>query len=167
MGALIAAPIADRIGRRLSVTVWCGIVAVGFIVQISASHHWYQVMIGRWVSGLGVGALSLLVPMYQGISLGVSRSFKDADPPQLRRLLAIFVVHSSAHISSSSHWVSSSLPASTSAHMNTNAVVLSHGVSPSALDLSGSEFSLVEFCYSPKLLDMLIARDVQKKLKPQ
>jgi SP family sugar:H+ symporter-like MFS transporter len=71
MGALIAAPIADRIGRRLSVTFWCGVVAVGFIVQISASHHWYQVMMGRWVAGLGVGALSLLVPMYQGLSLGM------------------------------------------------------------------------------------------------
>jgi MFS transporter, SP family, sugar:H+ symporter len=67
-GALIAAPIADRIGRRISVTFWCAILAVGFIVQISASHHWYQIMMGRWVAGLGVGALSLLVPMYQGVS---------------------------------------------------------------------------------------------------
>lgn len=66
-GALIAAPIADRIGRRISVTFWCAILAVGFIVQISAEHHWYQVMMGRWVAGLGVGALSLLVPMYQGL----------------------------------------------------------------------------------------------------
>jgi MFS transporter, SP family, sugar:H+ symporter len=71
MGALIAAPIADRIGRRISVTFWCAIVAVGFIVQISASKHWYQVMMGRWVAGLGVGALSLLVPMYQGMLHGI------------------------------------------------------------------------------------------------
>jgi SP family sugar:H+ symporter-like MFS transporter len=62
----VAAPIADRIGRRISVSFWCAIVAVGFIVQISASNKWYQVMMGRWVAGLGVGALSLLVPMYQG-----------------------------------------------------------------------------------------------------
>ena len=51
----------------MSVTLWCAVLAVGFIVQISASHHWYQVMMGRWVAGLGVGALSLLVPMYQGV----------------------------------------------------------------------------------------------------
>ena len=38
---------------------------VGMIVQISAENKWYQVMMGRWVAGLGVGALSLLVPMYQ------------------------------------------------------------------------------------------------------
>ena len=79
MGALIAAPIADRIGRRLSVSFWCGICGVGFIVQISAIHHWYQVMMGRWVAGLGVGALSLLVPMYQGLSLGGVQDHYDAD----------------------------------------------------------------------------------------
>lgn len=65
MGALIAAPVADRIGRRLSISVWCIVVSIGFIIQIAATNAWYQVMIGRYISGLGVGALSLLVPMYQ------------------------------------------------------------------------------------------------------
>lgn len=65
MGALVAAPVADRIGRRLSISVWCIVVSIGFIVQIAANTAWYQVMIGRYISGLGVGALSLLVPMYQ------------------------------------------------------------------------------------------------------
>jgi len=69
IGALVAAPIADKIGRRLSVSFWATVFAVGLIVQISASKHWYQVMMGRWVAGLGVGALSLLVPMYQGRSI--------------------------------------------------------------------------------------------------
>lgn len=65
-GALIAAPIADKIGRRLSVTLWSIVVSIGFVIQISADTAWYQVMIGRFIAGLGVGALSLLVPMYQG-----------------------------------------------------------------------------------------------------
>ncbi|EXJ86564.1 MFS transporter, SP family, sugar:H+ symporter [Capronia epimyces CBS 606.96] len=64
IGALVAAPIADLIGRRLSVTFWCIIFCVGNIVMISSDHHWYQMMMGRWNAGLGVGALSLLVPMY-------------------------------------------------------------------------------------------------------
>ena len=64
-GALMGAPVADRIGRRLSICFWSIIVSVGFIIQIAANTAWYQVMIGRFVSGLGVGALSLLVPMYQ------------------------------------------------------------------------------------------------------
>ncbi|KIW24314.1 uncharacterized protein PV07_10041 [Cladophialophora immunda] len=64
IGALVAAPIADFIGRRLSVTFWCVVFCIGNIVMISSEHHWYQIMMGRWVAGLGVGALSLLVPMY-------------------------------------------------------------------------------------------------------
>lgn len=67
IGALVGGPIADWIGRKPSVSLWCLILSVGFIVQISADRHWYQIMMGRWVSGLGVGALSLLVPMYQGM----------------------------------------------------------------------------------------------------
>jgi MFS family permease len=35
------------------------------VVQITSTYAWYQVMIGRLVAGFGVGALSLLVPMYQ------------------------------------------------------------------------------------------------------
>jgi len=62
----VAAPIADKIGRRLSITFWCCIFSVGNIVMISSEYHWYQMMMGRWVAGLGVGALSLLVPMYMG-----------------------------------------------------------------------------------------------------
>ncbi|KAK5719284.1 hexose transporter hxt5 [Elasticomyces elasticus] len=64
-GALIAGPVADRIGRRWSIFGWCLVFHVGNIVQISAPvHHWYHVMMGRFVLGLSVGALSLMVPMY-------------------------------------------------------------------------------------------------------
>jgi SP family sugar:H+ symporter-like MFS transporter len=65
IGALVAAPIADRIGRKLSLSFWCVIASVGFLIQIAAVRAWYQIVIGRFVTGLGVGALSLLVPMYQ------------------------------------------------------------------------------------------------------
>lgn len=65
IGALIAAPIADFIGRRQAISWSTVIVGIGLIVQISSNHHWYQVMMGRWVAGLGVGELSMIVPMYQ------------------------------------------------------------------------------------------------------
>ncbi|KAI9371715.1 general substrate transporter [Aspergillus egyptiacus] len=69
IGALIAAPIADRIGRKWSISVWCVMICVGITIQISAPvGKWYQVAMGRWVAGLGVGGLSLLVPMYQAES---------------------------------------------------------------------------------------------------
>ena len=64
IGALVGGPLADLIGRRLSITFWCCIFCVGNIVMISSEHHWYQIMMGRLVAGLGIGALSLLVPMY-------------------------------------------------------------------------------------------------------
>ncbi|EPE03992.1 hexose transporter [Ophiostoma piceae UAMH 11346] len=65
IGALASAPIADRIGRKYSISLGSLIIAVGFIVQISATRDWVQIALGRWVTGLGVGCLSLLVPMYQ------------------------------------------------------------------------------------------------------
>lgn len=68
LGALLAAPLADRIGRRYSISFWCAVASAGFVVQIASISAWYQVMIGRFISGFGVGALSLLVPMYQGES---------------------------------------------------------------------------------------------------
>jgi SP family sugar:H+ symporter-like MFS transporter len=69
IGALVGAPMADILGRKWSISVWCAILTVGLIVQItSPSGHWWQMVIGRWVTGLGVGGCSLVVPMYQGES---------------------------------------------------------------------------------------------------
>lgn len=65
IGALVAAPIADRIGRKLSMTFWSIIHIVGIIVQIATDSNWVQIAMGRWVAGLGIGALSSVVPMYQ------------------------------------------------------------------------------------------------------
>jgi SP family sugar:H+ symporter-like MFS transporter len=94
MGALIGGPVADLIGRKWSISAWCLMLHLGLVVQISSPQgKWYQseflaapcsprlvaarqmlmrfqfiVVIGRYIAGLGVGALSLLVPMYQGES---------------------------------------------------------------------------------------------------
>ncbi|TGJ88232.1 hypothetical protein E0Z10_g564 [Xylaria hypoxylon] len=65
IGALVAAPIADKIGRRLSVSLWCGVTSVGFVIQIASNNAYEQIVVGRLIAGFGVGALSLLVPMYQ------------------------------------------------------------------------------------------------------
>ncbi|KAH0019679.1 general substrate transporter, partial [Aureobasidium melanogenum] len=64
LGAIIAAPIADRLGRRMCILIGNIVFWIGMIVQMTSTHHWYQVAIGRWVAGLGVGALSVLTPMY-------------------------------------------------------------------------------------------------------
>ncbi|KAK0271627.1 hexose transporter hxt5 [Friedmanniomyces endolithicus] len=65
IGAIGSAPIADIFGRRVCIVTWCLVFCVGVIIQISTEQHWYQLAIGRWVAGLGVGGLSVLTPMYQ------------------------------------------------------------------------------------------------------
>jgi MFS transporter, SP family, sugar:H+ symporter len=68
IGALAAAPIADSIGRRPSISIWAAVTSVGFIIQVASENAWEQFMIGRLVAGFGVGGLSLIVPMFQSES---------------------------------------------------------------------------------------------------
>ncbi|KAI1202910.1 MFS sugar transporter-like protein [Nemania serpens] len=63
-GALAAYPLADILGRK-----WCLIYAsiftlVGVIFQAAASGHLEPLYIGRFVAGLGVGASSVVNPIY-------------------------------------------------------------------------------------------------------
>ena len=63
-GALASAPIADIFGRRVCIVTWNLMFCIGVIVQITTMDDtWYQVALGRWVAGLGVGGLSVLTPM--------------------------------------------------------------------------------------------------------
>ncbi|KAK9385274.1 hypothetical protein V1515DRAFT_646404 [Lipomyces mesembrius] len=68
IGSLIAAPIADRIGRRLTISFWAFFFMIGTVLEISSSHVWVQFAMGRFVGGHGIGALSVVVPMYQSES---------------------------------------------------------------------------------------------------
>ncbi|KAG9037599.1 hexose transporter hxt1 [Tulasnella sp. JGI-2019a] len=65
MGALMGAKIAEVLGRRKAMSVECAVVAIGTLIQVVSFHAWYQVAIGRLVTGLGIGALSAAVPLYQ------------------------------------------------------------------------------------------------------
>ncbi|KAK5127371.1 hypothetical protein LTR85_006710 [Meristemomyces frigidus] len=66
IGALLSAPIADVFGRRWCIVVWNIVFCIGVIVQICTfDDTWYQIALGRWVAGFGVGGLSVLTPMYQ------------------------------------------------------------------------------------------------------
>ncbi|GAA5840759.1 hypothetical protein JCM11251_001691 [Rhodosporidiobolus azoricus] len=64
-GSLIGATLADRLGRKKAVVVDNIILIIGVVVQVASVSAWYQVMIGRIITGLGVGALSAVVPLYQ------------------------------------------------------------------------------------------------------
>lgn len=65
VGALVAAPITDRFGRKKSISLWASIYVVGQIVEIATVSKWHQLVAGRLIEGIGVGGLSVLTPMYQ------------------------------------------------------------------------------------------------------
>ncbi|QRC93758.1 hypothetical protein JI435_039430 [Parastagonospora nodorum SN15] len=65
VGALAGSYTADWWGRRKSLSFGVAIFVIGNIIQITAMYSWVHLMIGRIVAGLGVGILSVGVPMFQ------------------------------------------------------------------------------------------------------
>ena len=49
---------------KYSMIVWSIIFSIGVIIQMAANTVWQQVAVGRLIAGAGVGALSIMVPMY-------------------------------------------------------------------------------------------------------
>ena len=45
-------------------TFWSIIFIIGVIIQMAATNVWQQIAVGRLIAGAGVGALSIMVPMY-------------------------------------------------------------------------------------------------------
>ncbi|KGR13187.1 sugar porter (SP) family MFS transporter [Candida albicans P57072] len=64
IGALFLSKMGDMYGRRVGIMGAMVIYIVGIIVQIASQHAWYQVMIGRIITGLAVGMLSVLCPLF-------------------------------------------------------------------------------------------------------
>ncbi|RSH89617.1 hypothetical protein EHS25_002168 [Saitozyma podzolica] len=64
VGSLFAGPGADFASRKYSIAAWCIVFMLGVAVQTGANEAVACIYAGRFVAGLGVGALSMLVPMY-------------------------------------------------------------------------------------------------------
>ncbi|KAI1323118.1 general substrate transporter [Xylariaceae sp. FL0255] len=67
-GALIAGRLADTLGRRLAISVAAFWSCVGIAIEISSQRAWYQFALGRFVTSISIGALSVVIPMYQSES---------------------------------------------------------------------------------------------------
>ncbi|KAG5970968.1 hypothetical protein E4U55_001351 [Claviceps digitariae] len=65
LGSLISGKMSDLIGRRMCISAAAFFTCVGTAIEISSSTHWAQFAVGRLISGLSIGALSVVVPMYQ------------------------------------------------------------------------------------------------------
>lgn len=63
-GALAGAYIADWLGRRGGVFLATAVFAFGVSLQ-TGCHQWAAFIVGRVFAGLGVGLVSILIPMYQ------------------------------------------------------------------------------------------------------
>ena len=62
--SILAAPLADNYGRRMTLRAGAFVFTVGGAIQTLCTG--YDVMlIGRIMSGFGVGMLSMIVPIYQ------------------------------------------------------------------------------------------------------
>ncbi|RDB24830.1 putative glucose transporter rco-3 [Hypsizygus marmoreus] len=73
LGALAAGTFADRYSRRHSICAACIIFCIGSAFQCGA-RSLTHIFIGRAVGGIGVGALSMLSPLYMA----------EISPPQVR-----------------------------------------------------------------------------------
>ncbi|KAF2008540.1 general substrate transporter [Aaosphaeria arxii CBS 175.79] len=69
IGCLSSAPLADTFGRRLTISGSAFFYIIGVIIEITSKTVWAQFAMGRFTAGLGIGALSTVVPMYQSESI--------------------------------------------------------------------------------------------------
>jgi len=65
IGALLGSYSSDWLGRRRNLSWGVFVFVVGNIIQITAMNSWVHLMIGRLVAGVGVGILSVGVPLMQ------------------------------------------------------------------------------------------------------
>jgi sugar porter (SP) family MFS transporter len=77
VGALLAGQTADRIGRKRTIQLGAAIATVGCAIQTGAVHI-SMLIIGRFIAGIAIGVLSMIVPVYQA----------EISPPHARGLLS-------------------------------------------------------------------------------
>ncbi|KAJ9626916.1 hypothetical protein H2203_003373 [Taxawa tesnikishii (nom. ined.)] len=64
VGALVASWTADRFGRRKALMFNAVITIIGCVFQAAGSGKLAVMFIGRFIAGLGVGAASMITPLY-------------------------------------------------------------------------------------------------------
>lgn len=68
VGGIFLSKIGDIHGRRSAIVSAMAIYVIGVTVQISSNTAWYQVCIGRAITGLAVGIVAVLCPLFIGES---------------------------------------------------------------------------------------------------
>ena len=92
VGTLANGYLADAVERRVTVVIAVVIFCVGVIVQACTQNPDF-VYAGRFVTGLGVGNLSMIVPLYNAeLVLNFPLHFKSLSHLTFSRLLLKFAV---------------------------------------------------------------------------
>lgn len=108
VGALGQAFTADRFGRRGSILLWSAIFTAGTAIQTGTTFSIAQITIGRFIAGLGVGALSAIVPLYNGETAPKKLRGMLLVLYQLQIIIGIFVSYmidlGTHHIEGSASW---------------------------------------------------------------
>lgn len=63
IGGITLSKAGDLYGRRMGLVFVVCIYTVGILIQITSFNKWYQYFIGRIISGLGVGGITVMAPM--------------------------------------------------------------------------------------------------------
>ncbi|KAI9471925.1 MAG: general substrate transporter [Benjaminiella poitrasii] len=63
VGSLFAGPLCERLSRKVTIIIASAVFCIGAAVQ-TASNSYDMMIAGRFVAGLGVGSLSMAVPLY-------------------------------------------------------------------------------------------------------
>ncbi|KZM27816.1 uncharacterized protein EKO05_0011017 [Ascochyta rabiei] len=78
LGALLSGFIAEACSRKYGILIATGVFIIGVVIQVTAivgGHN--EILAGRFITGIGVGTLSCIVPMYNS----------ECAPPEVRGAL--------------------------------------------------------------------------------
>ncbi|KAJ5697263.1 hypothetical protein N7488_010947 [Penicillium malachiteum] len=64
LGSLMSSPLADKYSRKRSISAWCIVFILGTALQVGATTDVSYIYAGRWFAGMGIGGLSVAVPMF-------------------------------------------------------------------------------------------------------
>ncbi|KFZ06648.1 hypothetical protein V501_07211 [Pseudogymnoascus sp. VKM F-4519 (FW-2642)] len=79
IGALNQGWIADKISRKYSIAVASVIFIIGSVIQ-TASMNYEMLVVARFIGGVGIGMMSMVVPLY----------ISEISPPEIRGTLLVF-----------------------------------------------------------------------------
>lgn len=75
-GGLLAGKAADRLGRKPTTALACTVFIIG-ATMMSVSHSFWFLLLGRVVTGVGVGCAMVIAPVY----------ITELAPPDIRGML--------------------------------------------------------------------------------